>query len=172
VISPELNWPLDAVEAWARINLPVVSKELVLQREMLISLSREKAPELIDLGVFSYDHRSLSEMPLCRALTRIRIPSGFSLVHGSVLIFETKENRPVRKFAHTFAMQRDTVFCLTPGQFVEFGNPLLNAGARLKNIKERAPHLIRLYNNGLAFLLGNISETRRLLGLEFNVKIN
>lgn len=136
---------------------------------LVASTHEELGEEYIDEW-YNLRKRSLSEMQLCRvweAFPEI-LPLGFSQdsnatfwVNGKKLGTETGD------FGyHMFASIGNEVLCLTPGIFL-WPEQKMSAGQRVWYLKQKAPGLVKLYEQGVAVLHGSREEIWRVLGYRY-----
>lgn len=117
---------------------------------------------------FNLGKRSLSEMGLCWVWEQKRmqslIPKGFTITAHTVFSKKDGLFSPISLDVHIYASRGSEVLCLTPGQFVRIGEQL-RAGDRVGELHDRAPGLVRLYDEGLAVLHGDAEEIGEQLNL-------
>ncbi len=163
----------DDVDRWTDGKLPMIIELLNKQRTMMGNLDYIFYGEVPDY--FRTSNRSLSEMPLCRAIKSFdSLPADFCSVaceNGEVYRQLKRSGLEMSLGNHAFAIgPEDYVLCFVPGLFESWARNDLLPGERLAIMKEKAPELITLYPDdvgrmGIARLLGTKAQIEQQLGL-------
>ncbi len=172
--SPEYGLLIQRIDCWFQNNQGAIADVLEKQRQYFVRTSNS--------GFLDLDLRSLSEMPLCTAISDIdatTLPEGFHLIPAGIgyarvnsyFLSPGFDNRTAHGFF--FHPEQKTVLCLTFGQFV-LPFETMTPGGRIEYLRRRFPHLVTVgmldidkgEKSGLAILRGDIEEIRDI-GIEY-----
>ena len=147
------------VDAWIEINYAAIYDEMEKRRLEIVKDGTKKKVGRNPL--LDRSKRWLSEMPICGFISNIDLPPGFKKEVNDIYVSPFKEER------HWFAVSGDNRLCFTPGQFVEPENEELAPGERIKILQEKAPDLIRVFDDGVARLYGEKEDIFQRLGIAY-----
>jgi hypothetical protein len=149
------------IDMWGKANTGLILGQLEAERQAVLS------SHLIDIRrrELQLSARNLSEMDLCASVRRdMNIPPGFAVIFGQIRL---NNGRPIGHnfFRHSSGLYVD----ITPGQFVKEFERGLKPGDRIKELQKRAPHLINIYDGGLAILRSDYSTIFNTLGWSYEL---
>jgi hypothetical protein len=151
---------LREVITWARMNTENVAVEL--NKQYGHTLSRTG---LIDMCF-------LSELGLCKAITNIDLPNGFSVPSsGFVDVYSSiYSEKYLTSVSHYFATCDDLLLCITTGQFFKLQHPseFTTKGQAIEKYVNIAPDLFTFDRcMGVAILHGRSDEVFDRLHLKY-----
>jgi hypothetical protein len=145
---------------WARLNTENVAAELKKQYGQMLSKTG-----LIEVC-------SLSELGLCKAITNLDLPNGFSVPSsGFVDVYSSiYSEKFLTNTSHYFATCDDLLICITTGQFFRLQHPgeFMTKGQAIEKYVNTAPNLFT-FNRflGVAILHGRSDEVFDRLHLKY-----